>query len=198
MIFKKNRKNADDYFSGKRIAVLGLGPRNGTTHIAISLSNYLSDSRHKRVCLAEHNRHGDLVELIRVLGSDMSMREYSYHRVTYIPFFSDRDSMPEIEYDCMVFDFGSDFMRNMNIVNLCDIKIAVGMDAPWRKTEYAILKDLTGRSGSSSSWRLFVNLGNPAYLEEKDIYGIDSGCFPFEPDPMYPCRETITFLEDIL
>ena len=197
MLFRHRKSHADE-FSGRRIGVVGLGPRNGTTHIAIAISNYLSETGHKRVCLAECNGHNDLDELIRSLGASQKEKWYTYHRVTYIPSFLDRMPMPDIDFDCMVFDLGRDIDNAMNTIRLCDPKIAVAADAPWRRGEYAVLNEIEGKRSGLSGWRVFVNLGNPLLLKKKDDYGMITGCFPFEPDPVFPCHETISFLEEIL
>ena len=198
MFFRRTANSTDDFFNGKRIGIVGLGPRNGTTHIAVALCNYLSEIRHKRVCLAEQNRHQDITGLLTKLGFSSDACISTFHRVTYIPSFSDNIPLFDMKYDCMVFDLGHDFDRALNIINLCDLKIAVGTDAPWRKNEYCLLKGLAGSGRDLSGWRLFVNLGNTGLLKEKDEYRITAGCFPFEPDPVYPSKETIKFLEEIL
>ncbi|MBR4341825.1 MAG: hypothetical protein IKP88_03780 [Lachnospiraceae bacterium] len=198
MFFKRTGGNTDDYFNGKRIGIIGLGPRNGTTHIAIALCNYLSECRHKRVCLAEQNRHNDISRFLFTLGYSSCTEIVTHHRVTYIPSFNDIIPLFNMKYDCMVFDLGHDLERSINAMNLCDIKIAVGTDAPWRRNEYALLKNLKDKNHELSGWRLFVNLGNPRLLKDKDEYQITAGCFPFEPDPVYPSKETISFLEEII
>ena len=198
MIFKHGVRNADDCFNGKRIGVIGLGPRNGTTHIAVAISNYLSEYRHKRVALAEQNRHGDILKLAEALGAGACENMYTFHRVTYIPSFCDSIPLFDLKYDCMVFDLGHDFSKSLPTLQLCDIKIVVGTDAPWRKEEYSVLKGIAGSSRNLSSWRLFVNLGDPRHLSEFDDHHMTAGCFPFEPDPVYPAKETIRFLEVII
>ena len=196
-MFFNHQKEADGFF-GRRIGIVGLGPRNGVTHISIALSNYLSENRHKRVCLAECNRHNDLKTFIRSLGENRIGNGYTFHRVTYIPEFDEEQSLPDIDFDCMVFDLGHDLDRALNTMKICDLKIAVAADAPWRNGETAGLNETAVRRTGISGWRIFYNLGNPERLKEKGNKGIISGCFPFEPDPVYPSRETIAFLEEIL
>ena len=198
MIFKHTSRHADDSFNGKRIGVIGLGPRSGTTHIAISICNYLSEYRHRRVSLLEQNSHGDILKLTNNLGLNNSEIINTFHRVTYIPSFCDSFPLFDLKTDCMVFDLGYNLAKSFSTLKLCDIKIAVGTDAPWRREEYSALKALTGNNRNLSSWRLFVNLGNPRLLKEYDDYHMITGCFPFEPDPVYPAKETIKFLEVII
>jgi hypothetical protein len=197
MLFNRKNSFKDERYNGKRIGIIGLGPRNGTTHIAVAVSNFLSETKHKRVCLVEHNRHDDLSRLTETLEPGVS-GICSYHRVTYIPSSQMNDPLYDLKYDCMVFDLGHDLIRNLNFLQLCDIKIAVGTDAPWRKHEYAVIKELFGKERIPESWRLFINLGNPSFLKTMDHCPVFKGCFPFEPDPVFPSDETIKFLEDII
>ena len=69
-------------------------------------------------------------------------------------------------------------------------------DAPWLNAEYLFLDELAAGDTDISNWRLFINLGDQTRMKEKEKYGMITGCFPFEPNPVYPCRETIIFLQE--
>ena len=195
MFNNKSKKTKNGIKSLKRIGVLGLGPRSGTTHIAVAVSNFLSDEARLRVSLIEQTRNSDIGKLALSLGAAKEESAYSYHRVTYIPCECGQQ-IPNT--DCMVFDLGHNFCAASNTLRFCDVKIIVGTDAPWRKDEYRVLEELAAGGTDISNWRLFVNLGSLKYIEEKEKYGMITGCFPFEPDPVYPCRETINFLMEAL
>jgi len=150
-----------------------------------------------RVCLLEYNRHNDLIKLSG-RNNDKAGEPFTKHLVTYIPRFDKSFGLPDVKYDCMVFDLGHSAGTVPEAFKLCDIKIAVGTGAIWRQSEFGLLKDLTSKAGGLSGWRLFVNMGTPKILRETDMYGITAGCFPYEPDPMFPGNETISFLEEIL
>ena len=195
MFNNKSKKTRNSIRSLKRIGILGLGPRSGTTHIAVAVSNFLSDEAGLRVGLFEQNRSSDIGKLALSLGAVNEESVYSYHRVTYIPCDSGQQ-MPDT--DCTVFDLGHSFSAAVNILKFCDIRIIVGTDAPWREDEYRFLEELAAGGTDISNWRLFVNLGNTDYIKEKEKYGMITGCFPFEPDPVFPGRETIKFLTEAL
>jgi hypothetical protein len=198
MIFKSKTNPPNNYFNGKRIGVLGLAPRCGTTHIAIAISNYLSETEKKRVSLIEQNRHNDIICLAYSLGAKDN-GPFTFHRVTYIPFVSiDTNGLADLGSDCMVFDLGCDFKSGLSRLLLCDIKIIVGNDAVWRMGEYDKLESFPSIYGALSSWRLFVNLGNIKHMREKDRYGMTVCCFPFEPDPVYPGNDTVDFLKEAI
>ena len=197
MFSGKSKKTKNCIRSLKRIGVLGLGPRSGTTHIAVAVSNFLSDEAGLKVVLCEQNRSSDIDALILSLGAGKAEHRYTYHRVTYIAGDSAQQVL-DTDCDCMVFDLGHNFSTALNTFQYCDIRIVVGTDAPWRREEYRILEELAAGGTDISNWRLFINLGNRKYIEEKAKYGMITGCFPFEPDPVYPCRATIDFLMEAL
>ena len=200
MFLKSKKISPESYLNGKRIGIAGLGPGCGVTHISIAVANYLSEAEKRKVCLFEQNRHNDIIHLMAALGSDLSQPFFTHHRVTYFPAFT--GTLPEyasdLNCDCMVFDFGNDFHSALGNLMLCDIKIVVGTDAYWRQNEYDPFNSFTKDFTSLNSWRLFVNLGNVKRLKEKDGSAITVCCFPFEPDPVYPGKETITFLKEAI
>jgi len=200
MIFKSKKIPQNSYLNGKRIGVLGLAPRCGATHIAVAISNYLADTEKKRVSLLERNRHDDLKSLITELGGSGTEPAFTFHRVTYVPsgIGISLESMPDLNSDCMVFDFGFDLKASLPHMLLCDIKILVGVEAPWCKDEYSVIEHLSNSYGLMTSWRLFVNLGNPKLLKGKDRYGMTACCFPFEPDPVYPGLDTCNILREMV
>lgn len=187
MLFKR-KSSAADSLQGKRIGVLGLAPKNGTTHIAVAISNYLADTENKSVCLMEKNSHNDLEPFITSLGAPKNATDYEFHHVTYICSrgMSDEDKMLDASYDCMVFDLGSDMSSAVKTLCLCDLRIVVGAAAEWRRDEYAVLEKLSQRTGGLNNWLLLVNLGNEHCLKELRKYDIPMFCFPCEDDPVFP------------
>lgn len=194
-IFSANKKSKT-IFLRKRIGIFGLGPRCGVTHIAVAISNFLSDEAKLKVRLYDQSGHGDISRLINFLGGSEPDKEFTFHRVTYVPFVRDSELLSDPDCDCMVFDLGRDFKKAKNTLKLCDMKIAVANDAPWLRSEYVFLDELAAGDTDITNWRLFVNLGDHTRLTEKEKYGMITGCFPFEPSPVYPCRETIIFLQE--
>ena len=198
MIFKIKNNPSKSYLNGKRIGVLGLAPRCGTTHIAVVISNYLSEAEKKKVSLIERNRHDDLKKLTASLGAK-DTGPFTFHRTTYVPSLNaSPDKIPDLESDCMVFDLGCDFKSGLSHLLLCDIKIIVGTDAVWREEEYEKLESFTSKYETLSSWRLFVNLGDTKKMKERDRYGMTVCCFPFEPCPVYPGKDTENFLREAI
>lgn len=199
-LFKRN--TVYDSLQGKRIGVIGLSPRCGTTHIAVAISNYLSDERQKSVCLLERSGHDDLRSLAEALGKAMSGESagiFSYHRVTYVGSGAEEPrNLINSSFDCTVFDFGSDIERSLSALCLCDYRIVVGSAAPWRRKEYEVLHNLSEQAGELTNWRLFVNLGSNAWLREYAMTEMEAFCFPFEEDPVFPGEQTVLILQSAL
>lgn len=196
-LFKKTKFN--DNLQGKRIGVLGLSPRCGTTTVALAIGNHLSDSGGKTVCIIEKNKHDDFRSLISELGGEAVDGTFTYHRVTYVcSGAGEANGLLDLSFDCTVFDLGSDFEAALPTMCLCDYRILVGSSAPWRRGEYELLGRLADKTDSMLSWRLFINLGNPGQSLIYKMPGPETFCFPFEPDPVYPGAEVTKLLEAVL
>lgn len=199
-IFKKSI--VYDNLQGKRIGVTGLSPRCGTTHVAVAISNYLSDVARKKVCLIERSGHEDLKYLTDTLGGTdggEASGVFSYHRVSYVcSGTKEAAALVDSSFDCTVFDLGSDIGRSMSTLCLCDYRIVVGASAPWCRTDYEILSKIAGKAGELTNWRLFVNLGDAALSRTYARAEMETFCFPFEADPIFPGEETKKILQSAL
>ncbi len=187
-------------FQGRRIGLIGLGPRNGTTHIALSTANYLSDCYKKKVCLIEQNTHNDFNLFREYLNIKGDSSDFTYHRVSYYPGGNSGESLSRLSssYDCTVFDLGSSFQPAMATLELCDIRIAVGTGAPWRDDEYTYLEELIRGMDDLSSWILFINLGSEKQVKYYRNIGIPTYSFPLEYDPFCPHDATQNILTKAL
>lgn len=196
-----HHKGMTNSLKGKRIGIIGLGARNGATHIAISLCNYLSDCRRYKVCLLEQNTSHDLLSLKGYLNiNSSSNNEFEFHRVFYYPNIPHKEAPSRLtsSFDCTVFDLGHDFRSAYRTLELCDIRIVVGAGSPWREYEYSILETLFSKGDSLENWLLFINLGTKEQVAYYAKYGIPTYPFPYEPDPISPNEETINTYERLL
>lgn len=186
---------------GKRIGVVGLGPRCGTTHISLSIGNYISDFLKCRVCLKEVNSHGDFAEICRYLGCKASGgSDYAFHRVSYYPFMPADHSASRLtdSFDCTVMDLGCDINSARDALELCDFRIIVGAGACWREKEYSFISTLFTGDSDLSNWILYINLGTQLQVKYYKKLGFATYVFPFEPDPFNPCEASIKIMEKSL
>ena len=194
----RNRAKAADGVC-RAIGVVGLGPRNGTTHVAIAMANFLADVKGFEVCLAEKSDHSDMEKLPELMkgGRERGTGPVKINGVTYLTsgFAYDRSILNNGKFDCIVYDLGSDIKRAELTLMNCDTEIAVGSAAPWRAEEYL---SLTRPEGANNSTRKRMILINPA--DARAMRMITAGTirllpFPYEPDPMHPGKKTIKILE---
>ena len=158
----RNRAKAADGVC-RAIGVVGLGPRNGTTHVAIAMANFLADVKGFEVCLAEKSDHSDMEKLPELMkgGRERGTGPVKINGVTYLTsgFAYDRSILNNGKFDCIVYDLGSDIKRAELTLMNCDTEIAVGSAAPWRAEEYL---SLTRPEGAKDNTRKRMILINPA------------------------------------
>lgn len=186
---------------GKRIGVIGLGPRCGATHISLSIGNFISDFLKFRVCLKEINAHGDFNEICRYLGRAGSDEgDFIFHRVSYYPFLPADKSLSRLtdSFDCTVMDLGCSMDSAREALELCDYRIVVGMGACWREKEFSQLTPLFTGDSDLSNWILYINLGTPLQIKYYKKLGFATYAFPFEPDPFNPCEASKIIMEKSL
>lgn len=186
---------------GRRIGVIGLGPRCGATHIALSIGNYISDTLKCRVCLKEMNLHGDFIEIGQYLGcSARAENDFCFHRITYYPFVPTVESASRLtgSFDCTVLDLGSGINSAKDALEQCDYRVVVGMGACWREKDFSPLTSLFTGDSDLSSWILYINLGTRQQVKYYKKLGFATYAFPFEPDPFNPGESTKTVFEKSL
>lgn len=189
---------------GLKIGVVGLGPRCGATHIALSLANCLADVRGWEVCLTERSDRDDMSKLPALLREggegEGPVRK---NGVTYLTagFAYGARTAEESLFDAVVFDLGCNVKKAEQTLSGCDIRIAVAGAAPWRAKERESLAEIAGilnaagESGEDPGTVLLINPADAGLM--KDIGGVGGRMlpFPFEPDPLHPGRQTQKILE---
>lgn len=182
-----------------KIAVIGLRPGDGATHVAVALAHTLARTGCHKVCLAEENDHGDIRRMLEMSAKeehDTKTNGYA-DGVMYLT-RPERDSeycrLPD-DCECAVFDLGSSPKNAMRILQFCDIRIVVGSGALWRRDEYRHLTKLNTAMGGFNRRVLLINR-----VSGKDP-GVPSECtipayaFPYEPNPFKPQKNTMKLLE---
>ena len=189
---------------GVKIGVVGLGPRCGTTHIAIALANCLADVRGWEVCLTERSDRSDLAKLPAIRRETEEGRgPAEIGGVTYLTsgYAYDREIGAGDRFDAVVYDLGCNAAKAEKMLSRCDIEIAVAGAAPWREKERESCRgsvaavDNSGETGTDTERVLFINPADERMMKELRGTGIAMLPFPFEPDPMNPGKETVKVIE---
>ncbi len=182
----------------RAIGVVGLGPRSGTTHIAIALANYLADVKGVEVCLAEKSDHNDIDRIPGIIraGRNSGTEPVRINGVTYLTsgFAYDGRFLKNRRFDCIVYDLGSNLKKAEAVLADCDIEIAVGSAAPWREEEYRDFAQNTSQGEDERITKIMINPADAKMLRTMTAGRIGMLPFPYEPDPMHPGKETIKIL----
>ena len=199
---KHEKQNRIASLKGKRIGILGLSPGNGTTIVALSLARYLRYAGLKNICVIENNRRNDMAFVTEMSGcvKDPETGTFTKDGITYLAGISGQQHIRALNksYDCMIFDLGADARSALGTMWLCDIRIAVGSPAPWRRHEYDFLTKLKASAEGLENWITFVSpADDEGLLNFKDI-GTPVWAFPPVCDPLSPKPEIFKIFEKAL
>lgn len=191
---------------GVKIGVFGLGPRCGTTHIAIALANCLADSPGREICLTERSDRDDLAKLpaLRREGAE-GKGPVRLNGVTYLTagYAYGAGLTENTSFDAVIFDLGCNMKKAEAVLSECDIRIAVAGAAPWREKERESCKgsaavethENSGDGGADKGTVLLINPADDRLMRDIRGAGVRMLPFPFEPDPMNPGKQTKKILE---
>ena len=185
--------------SCRSVGVVGLGPRNGTTHIAIAMANFLADVKGFKVCLAENSDHNDVSLLPEIMERSRNAGggPVKINGVTYLTsgFAYDGKLQKNGKFDYIVYDLGSDMRKAELTLMNCDTEIAVGCAAPWRSEEYLTFRRTYGQAGDERKRIILINPAEARSMRMIAAGDIGMLPFPYEPDPMHPGKDTVKILE---
>lgn len=187
---------------GRRIGVMGLSRGNGTTTVVLALAGYLRHLGLKKICVAELSGRDDIAGLMKEQGCkrDEVTKAYVKGNIHYLTGISEQQRLRALNdnYDCMIFDLGSEPKSALSTMWLCDIRIVTAGAAPWRRKELDFFTKLKGTCRDLKGWMIFANLADNKSLAGYGNYGVGIWPFPAEPDPGNPKKETIQFFEKAL
>jgi len=184
---------------GLSIGVYGLGPRCGTTHIAIALANCLADCKGYKVCLTEKSDRDDISKLPELKRGRRENEEGPavLGGVTYLTsgYAYNAQQINGRGFDAVIYDLGSNIKKAEKTLARCGIVIAVAGAAPWRACETEAFKGALPEGETAGKSLLFLNPANEGMLKNIRPKGVAVLPFPFEPDPLRPGKETLKILE---
>lgn len=197
----KSQKMSDS-LRGKRIGVMGLSSGDGTTTVVLALAEYLRHMGLKRICVTEQSGRDDIAEFMKERGCkrDEVTKAYVKGTVHYLTGIPGQQRLRALNdnYDCMIFDLGSDIRSALSTMWLCDIRIVTAGAAPWRRKELDFFTKLKGTCRDLKGWIVFVNLADNKSLANFANYGVGMIPFPALPDPSSPDKETFQLFERAL
>jgi hypothetical protein len=181
------------------IAVCGTEHGIGTTHFALSLSNYLCSKYRKRTAYVELNGSNQ----IRSLSDDPDMDTFFYMDIACYPssIAEDLNRILAERFSYIILDLGvltSDTCREFY---RCDLKFIIGSVSPWKAGRfYDTLESLLYNTNPSQDH--IVILGNLGIKETLRDFQRFCGCqvyaIPFLQNPFQLTTANCTFFQEML
>ena len=155
----------------RTIGLVGCGRGVGTSHLAISLANYLTGVKRKKTAILEWNGHGDFSRIERFAGKH-SGRQKAMQQETDpgrnvfclmdVDYYKMAD--PSVlafclgqDYRYVILDHGEASQSSLCECVRCDLKILVGSLNEWKAE--AFLEILEQAGNMDKSWKLAVMSG---------------------------------------
>lgn len=116
------------------IGLIGTHHGTGVTYTGVMLAFFMSEELGKRTALLECNDHHDLRLLEEAYEwSSEGSQSFSFHRMTCYKEVSP-NRIPDIfseGYECLILDFGTNFLEYRDEFNRCSTKIVVAGRSEW-------------------------------------------------------------------
>lgn len=142
------------------IGILGIDRGEGVTSLAVGLASYLQEVRCKHVAVAEMNGEGEL-EKIRdtYFGKNYKETPFEIFKVNYYPGVTKGQyaKICNMDYDCMVTDFGCGYQKSMEDFLRCNRKIIMGSVNLWKYEKYLEFHEYTKNFPGRGRWRFILS-----------------------------------------
>lgn len=131
----------------------------GVTYTGLMLAFYLGEELGKKTAFVECNDHHDMEYIHTAYDWTKEVdNTFSFGQITcYKEFASKR--IPELmneDYDCLVFDFGSDFLQYKEEFLRCQTKIVVGGRSVWDIQKLLQFINATKEIKGSAFWKYVI------------------------------------------
>ncbi|MCI5857877.1 MAG: hypothetical protein MR016_11035 [Agathobacter sp.] len=181
------------------IGVCGTEHGIGTTHIALSLSNYLCSKLRRKTAYVERNGSGQIL----ALAGSAQQPSFCYMDITCYPCLR-REDLPRImqsRFSYTVIDLGILTSESCWDFYRCDIKLVVASVSPWKAH---LLKEMqeTLLYNMNTSQDHMLLLGNLGIKETVKPFGQRNRLLalpvPYLPNPFRLTTADCTFFEEML
>lgn len=145
------------------IGLIGTHRGAGVTHTGLMLAFYMGEEIGKKTAFIECNDHHDM-QLIQNAyeWSSEKAAVFAYNQITCYR-EADPKRISEIfgeDYECIIFDFGTDFAANREEFLRCQKKIVVGGRSEWDIQKLARFSKATEAIRGSDAWIYFIPQAN--------------------------------------
>lgn len=181
------------------IGLIGAHHGAGVTYTGLMLAFYMGEERGKKTALLECNEHHDMALIHNAYEwsreDDLS---FSFHLVTcFKEVTSDRiASIFSENYECIIMDFGIDFMQNREEFLRCSTKIVLSGCSCYNLLRLNIFSDMVKTIPGSNSWLYFIpqlECNKAAKIKNEVIRKVF--VVPKNTEPVMPSRDTNRFFD---
>lgn len=193
-----NRKS----ITRKVIGIIGAHPGAGVTYTGIMLAFYMAEEMGRKTAFLECNNSHDLDLFENAYEwSSEDTSTYSFGGITCFKSVSDYQ-IAEIfseNYDCIIFDFGMDFMKNREEFLHCTTKLVIGGHAWWSRQKTISFIETIASIRGNESWHYLIPLAGCRELSNmKNELGRPFYAVPYETDPTKLSNKTINFFRRLV
>lgn len=183
------------------IGLMGVHHGAGVTHTGLLLAFYMGEELGKRTAFLECNNHHDMILVQEAYEwSREAADNFTFHNIT---FYKDviLTHLPELlndEYECLILDFGTDFISNRDEYLRCDTKIIVSGSAPWEQEKLNKFLHSIQTIRGIENWHFLTvqaqryNLSRLNKRLGRNIHSI-----PYNPNPMIPSKYTCKLFDHL-
>lgn len=216
MVFEKI-KRCRSKLPGSGIRTIGLagcGRGVGTSHLAVSLANYLTGVKRKKTALLEWNSHDDFSALEQFAGyrkavsgkrqPGMDQEQAGWNRfcIMEVDYYKMADPATLSfclgkDYRYIIMDYGEVNQNSLCECARCDRKILVGSLTEWKAG--AFLEVLGQEGNRDKSWRMaVVSGGENTRREVERLFRCHLQRIPASTDAFCVTREEMSCYETLL
>lgn len=184
------------------IAVIGIGPGCGATHLALSAASCLAGGRGNKTACVELGVTGAFAALERYFfGSEGRGQEFMISGLTYVKDAASADWVQVInrDYDYVVADMGWDYERIRLDYLRCKRKIVLAALDPWREEEFERFMESAVFESGYREWRYCYTFGRSETVRRMERrYGITLWPVPFRADALRLTSRELEFFYRLL
>lgn len=168
------------------IGIVGAVPGSGTTHLALSLSYYLSGGMGRRTACVEMSQSHVLAGLERsVYGEEGRGQEFTFCGVTYVKDGAPSDFVRLInrDYEEVIADMGREYERIRMDFLRCHKKMVTASFYPWQEEDFEWFMEGAAFEEGYREWNYCCCFGQPEAIRRAERrYGITVRRIPFQQD----------------
>lgn len=197
-------KITNQYRLGEReiIGLIGTHHGVGVTHTGLMLAFYLGEELGRRTAFVECNDHHDMKRIFKAYEWQQDEEgSFFYHRITcYEEVRPGRIAEVLGEaYQCVVLDFGTDYMANRDEFMRCSTKIVVGGRSQWDIQKLDEFMNRTKTCLQREDWRFVI----PQASSKRAVkLGRETGykvwALPLNDEPTMPGTAVNRFFREML